>query len=324
MQKSGSTSDDVATAVPAADPVTFTGRKSKPAVAKSAVRKARVQAVDVSTAVVALPSLADVPVDTTSPSEIVASEAVPFASLATDVAPAVDAEAPAVEAMDRTEPIAADADGASAADDAAPVSTPLSASAVSDSTPVRVLTTAAPVSQALTGKDGTMTLETSHTDASHTDTAHAGTSQWGFTATDKSPVEKTQAMFADLTNRAKGAMEKSAAMIEDMNAFSKGNIEAIVESSKLAAKGAETLGHDAAAYAKSSFEGATEAMKTLAAAKSPTEFMKLHSDYVRTAFDTLIADSARSTETIMKMAGEITQPISNRVAIATEKLKLSA
>ncbi len=319
MQKSGSTSDDVATAVPAADPVMFTGRKSKPAVAKSAVRKARVQAVDVSTAVVALPSLADVPVDTTSPSEIVASEAVPFAGLATDVAPAVDAEVPAVEAIDRTEPIAADADGAPTADEAAPVSTPLSASAVPDSIPVRVLTTAAPVSQALTGKDGTMTLETSHTD-----TADAGTSQWGFTATDKSPVEKTQAMLADLTDRAKGAMEKSAAMIEDMNAFSKGNIEAIVESSKLAAKGAETLGHDAAAYAKSSFEGATEAMKTLAAAKSPTEFMKLHSDYVRTAFDTLIADSARSTETIMKMAGEITQPISNRVAIATEKLKLSA
>jgi hypothetical protein len=51
--------------------------------------------------------------------------------------------------------------------------------------------------------------------------------------------------------------------------------------------------------------------------------MKLQGDYMRTAFDTLIADSARSTEMMMKMAGEITQPLSNRVAIATEKMKIA-
>jgi len=141
---------------------------------------------------------------------------------------------------------------------------------------------------------------------------------------EKNPADKAQALFSDLNDRAKGAMEKGAAMFEDVSAFNKGNIEAVVESSKLAAKSVETLGHDVAAYAKTSFESATDAMKTLATAKSPTEFMKLQSDYARTAFDTLIADSARSTEMMMKMMGEITQPISNRVAVATNKLKLSA
>ncbi|RZM25963.1 MAG: phasin family protein, partial [Sphingomonas sp.] len=171
---------------------------------------------------------------------------------------------------------------------AVPLATPVS-------TPADIVV---PVGAARTGKDGMMNFDT-------------GT------------IEKTQAMFADLSTRAKGAMEKSAAAFEDANAFAKGNIEAIVESSKIAAKGAETLGHEVSAYAKASFEGATEAMKTLAAAKSPTEFMKLQGDYMRTAFDTLIADSARSTEMMMKMAGEITQPLSNRVALATEKLKIA-
>ena len=77
---------------------------------------------------------------------------------------------------------------------------------------------------------------------------------------DTGTIEKTQAMFADLSTRAKGAMEKSAAAFEDANAFAKGNIEAIVESSKIAAKGAETLGHEVSAYAKASFEGARSLM----------------------------------------------------------------
>ena len=144
-------------------------------------------------------------------------------------------------------------------------------------------------------------------------------------------TDKTKAFFSglnshgagDLGEQAKGAFEKSAKMVEEMTAFGKGNIEAIVESSKIAAKSVETLGQDAADYAKTSFESATAAAKTLAAAKSPTEFMKLQGDYMRTAFDTLIADSARSTEMMMKMAGEITQPLSNRVALATEKLKIA-
>jgi len=149
----------------------------------------------------------------------------------------------------------------------------------------------------------------------------------------QSITEKTKALFtngfsgtttSEFSEQAKGAMEKSAKMVEDMTAFGKGNIEALVESSKIAAKNVEALGQEAADYAKTSFESATEAAKTLAAAKSPTEFMKLQGDYARTAFDTMIAEGSRSTERMLKMFGEFAQPISNRVAVATDKMKISA
>ena len=145
----------------------------------------------------------------------------------------------------------------------------------------------------------------------------------------QSITEKTKALFtgantAEFTEQAKGAMEKSAKMAEDFVAFGKGNIEALVESSKIAAKNVEALGQEAAEYAKTSFESATEAAKTLAAAKSPTEFMKLQGDYARTAFDTMIAEGSRSTERMLKMFGEFAQPISNRVAVATDKMKVSS
>ena len=144
------------------------------------------------------------------------------------------------------------------------------------------------------------------------------------TTTVNKTQDKAQAMFADVTERSKGAVEKSQKLLAELAEFGKGNVEALVESSKIAARGFETMGQDAAAYAKTSFEGATQAMRTLATVKSPTEFMKLQADYARTAFDALIAHNSRSTEASLKLAGEVAQPLSNRVAVAAEKIKVAA
>jgi phasin family protein len=135
---------------------------------------------------------------------------------------------------------------------------------------------------------------------------------------------KAQAMFADAGERAKGAMAKSAKLFEEAGAFGKGNVEALVESSKIAAKGFETLGQDVAEFTRKSFEEATAAFKTMASVKSPTELMKLQSDYVRQSFDALVAETSRSTEQVLKLAGEVAQPISNRLAVAAEKMKTAA
>lgn len=143
-------------------------------------------------------------------------------------------------------------------------------------------------------------------------------------ATIENATNKTQAMFGEASTRTQAAMDKSARMLEDAAAFNKDNLEALVESSRIAARGFEHLGQGAADYAKRSFESTTQAWKTLASAKSPTEFMKLQSDYARTSFDTLVAETSKSTETMLKLAGEIAQPLSNRFAVAAEKMKISA
>src|SRR3569833_2031523 len=143
-------------------------------------------------------------------------------------------------------------------------------------------------------------------------------------ATLKNAAEKTQAYVAEANDRAKAAMEKGAKLIEDMNDFNKGNVEAFVESGKIAAKGFETLGQNAADYARKSFEGAPATMKSLSSVKSPTDLFKLHSDYVRSSFDAMVAEPSKPTEAVLKLAGEVAQPISNRVAVAVEKVKVAA
>ena len=140
----------------------------------------------------------------------------------------------------------------------------------------------------------------------------------------KNAAEKAQTLFAEANERAKAAVEKGTKLFEEANEFSKGNIEAIVESGKIAAKGFESFGQDAADYSRKQFEGATAALKSLSTIKSPTDFFKLQSDYVRSSFDSIVAQTSKNTEAMLKLAGEVAQPISNRVALAAEKAKIAA
>lgn len=137
-------------------------------------------------------------------------------------------------------------------------------------------------------------------------------------------TQQTQAMFADAQDRTKGAVEKGQKFLAELTEFNKGNIEALVESSKIAARGFEAMSQDAMATAKSTFEEASQAMQTLATVKSPTEFMKLQADFARSAFDAMVQQASRRTEASLKLAGEVAQPISNRVALAAEKIKVAA
>lgn len=160
--------------------------------------------------------------------------------------------------------------------------------------------------------------------------------QEGTTMTDTAKITETvkkvtadaskqaEAVFADVSERAKGAVAKSQKIAEDLAEFSKGNLEAIVASGKVAAKGMETMGQDAAEFGRKNMETAQAALKSFAAVKSPTEFFKLQSDYVKSAFDTLVAQTSKNTETSMKLAGDVFQPLSNRIAMAAEKIKTAA
>jgi phasin family protein len=143
-------------------------------------------------------------------------------------------------------------------------------------------------------------------------------------ATIKDATVKGEALIADMNTRAKTAMEKSTKAFEQINEFNKGNVEAIVESSKIAATGLQTLGQGYAEYARKQFEGMTATMKGFAGIKSPTEFMKLHADFVRGQFDSMVAETSKNTEAMIKLAGDVAKPISNRVAVAAEKLKVAA
>jgi phasin family protein len=137
-------------------------------------------------------------------------------------------------------------------------------------------------------------------------------------------AEQIRSAMGNANEQSKAAMEKSARIVEELADLTRGNVEALVASSKTAAKYAETLTQGAADYGRRSFEQASTALKSFAEVKSPTDFFRLQSDYARSAFDQMVAESARVSETMVKMSGDVAEPITSRYSVAAERMKALA
>ncbi|OJY71624.1 MAG: hypothetical protein BGP16_13575 [Sphingobium sp. 66-54] len=133
-----------------------------------------------------------------------------------------------------------------------------------------------------------------------------------------------QSAFADLNDKARTALDKSSKAFEEFGELTKGNLEAVVESSKIAAKGFETLGQNAADFGRKAFEKNSATLKSFASVKTPTEFFQLQSELLSSTLDSFVSESSKNSEAFLKLVSEINQPISNRVSVVTEKLKAIA
>jgi phasin family protein len=137
----------------------------------------------------------------------------------------------------------------------------------------------------------------------------------------KTAADQVQAMFGDLNDRAKGAMEKTAKIAQEVTDLSKGNVEAVVASTRVAAKGVESLSREAAEYGRKSFEDASAALKSFAEVRSPADLFRLQSDYARSYFDSVVAETSKMSEAFVKLAGEVAEPITNRYSVAAERVR---
>ena len=135
---------------------------------------------------------------------------------------------------------------------------------------------------------------------------------------------KLETAYADLNEKAKASVEKSTKAMEELSDIAKGNVEALVESGKIAAKGFETLGQEAVDYSKKSFEKATASLKSFSTVKTPTEFFQLQSQLFSSSFDEFTKEAAKSSEALIKLAGDVASPLTARVTVVTDKVKTLA
>jgi phasin family protein len=134
-------------------------------------------------------------------------------------------------------------------------------------------------------------------------------------------TDRTQAMFGDVNARAKQTVERSSKIVEEMTDLTRGNVEALVASSKVAARGFETIAQDVAEFGRRSFEEASAAVKSFAEVRSATDLFRMQGDFARTAFDNMVAESSKMSESMIKLAGEVAEPITSRYSVAAERVK---
>jgi phasin family protein len=129
---------------------------------------------------------------------------------------------------------------------------------------------------------------------------------------------------ADAQDRAKAAFEKGNEFASEGAEFAKGNVEALVESTKILAAGLQDMGKAYVAEGKSAIETMTADVKELAAVKSPADFFKLQGEILRRNFDAAVASGSKNSEKVVKLANDAFAPIQDRVSMAIEKVKQAA
>lgn len=111
---------------------------------------------------------------------------------------------------------------------------------------------------------------------------------------------------------------------EEFFAFGKENVEALVQSSTLAAKGFEELTKAYAAYAGHNIDKATEAMKALSTAKTPVEFMQLQAQITKESTESMIAESKKLAEIVKAIVTSSMEPLQSRFKVAADLYKVAA
>jgi phasin family protein len=132
---------------------------------------------------------------------------------------------------------------------------------------------------------------------------------------------KVKEAMTDTANTAKNVFEKGTKLVKDVVEFQKDNAAAIVESGKIAAKGAQEIGQFAMDHNRKNWDATTAMFKSAAAVKSPTDLFKLQGEFARDRFDFGVAQFSKTTEMFVKLAGEVAQPLQSRYAVAAEEVK---
>ena len=128
-----------------------------------------------------------------------------------------------------------------------------------------------------------------------------------------------QSLFAEANGRSQDLAKKSQKVAEQFADLTRSNVEALVEASRVAAEGARSIGQGVVSSSRDGVEQAADAIRSLAEAKSPTEYLQLQSEFARSSFDRAVAETSKLTESLVKLAGEAFQPLSNRATATAER-----
>jgi phasin family protein len=117
------------------------------------------------------------------------------------------------------------------------------------------------------------------------------------------------------------AVEKTVGSLGEINSHGKRNLEAVVESVTAATRGAETLGAQALAYSKKSFEDGVAVAQSLGAAKSVQEVVEIQTNWAKSALETYLAEVNRWSDTVSASMKDSLKPLNERVTASVERFQ---
>jgi phasin family protein len=113
---------------------------------------------------------------------------------------------------------------------------------------------------------------------------------------------------------------QAAARFEELAGLQRANLEAMFSAGTVAMKSVETLTGEVLAFNKKAIEEGVANAKKLMACKTMQEAVEMQTDLACAQFEQMLAHGTKVTDLALKMAGEIVEPIQDRIGAAVEKL----
>ncbi len=140
-------------------------------------------------------------------------------------------------------------------------------------------------------------------------------------ATTEGAMATGKATFDQVASKSREAIETGMKNVDEFAGLARGNVEAMLASSRAAAQGIETIAREVADFSRKTFEETTAAARAMTTVKTPNELMQLQNDFAKTQFDAAVAEMSKLSETMVKLMGEVFEPMQARATVATDKLK---
>ena len=129
-------------------------------------------------------------------------------------------------------------------------------------------------------------------------------------------AKETQKQARDATVEARKTVsegvEKLTRSMEDAANIGQENLDAVVASSRIAAKAHETAGAEVAAFTKKSYEDGLAAAKDLAGAKTVAELLEKQTAYARTALEAYVSEATKINDIYDAATREAFAPLNER------------
>jgi phasin family protein len=119
-------------------------------------------------------------------------------------------------------------------------------------------------------------------------------------------------------------MDKTIKSAEDFVAFGQGNVEAVLKSSQILATGLQDLGKHFAATAQAQIDETVANVKALSAVKSLKEAVDLQTSLAKAAIEKALAETGKITDVSLKLAEQVSAPLTARMTVAVEKFGRTA
>lgn len=123
-----------------------------------------------------------------------------------------------------------------------------------------------------------------------------------------------------MQDRMQSFYNRSTGVASEMTDLGRGNVEAVVESTRVLTTGLQDMSRTTLEETRTAFETMTADMKRMAGVTSPTELLQVQSEVARRNLDAFITHSSKNAETMLKLANDVFAPVASRMSVAAEKL----